>query len=164
MNSIDVFIVCWRRKSSRSWLFLNRCSARFKTLKPLVTLRMAHTVFLIGLLKPVSYTHLDVYKRQGPKQRVTYIERLSALGAAWSTRVNSRNSSAHMPALSVVEKRQKTFVANNQPTRNASGVQRQNTIPGTVVLRDTRKHQHARSRRQEAKTTWLDWEFCVPCA
>jgi len=53
-NSFDMVIVCWCGRSSRPGISTDRHSSLFKTLKPLMALRSAHTVLPMCLVKQLK--------------------------------------------------------------------------------------------------------------
>jgi len=50
-RTLYLVVICWRGSSSKSGIFTDRHSALFKTLKPLIALRSAHTVLPVCLVK-----------------------------------------------------------------------------------------------------------------
>jgi len=53
-RTLDMVVVCWCEKSSRTGIFTDRRSALFNTLKTLITLRSAHAVLLVCLFKQLK--------------------------------------------------------------------------------------------------------------
>jgi hypothetical protein len=54
-DSLDMVIVCWCEKSSRSGIFTNWHSALFKILQPLIALYSARTVLPVCLVKQLKW-------------------------------------------------------------------------------------------------------------